>query len=72
MQEQSKHNKTCIKCDQNFIWYEKEAWWDYSNFTNVKLIKCSSCGCIQAVKYNEPHDVNHDKRYYEYKSPKAI
>lgn len=66
MQEQSKHNKNCIKCKENFIWYEKDAWWDYSNFTNVKLIKCPFCGCTQAVKYNEPHDVNKDMRYYEY------
>lgn len=66
MQELSKHNKTCIKCNINFIWYEKDAWWDYSGFTNVKLLKCPECGCTQAVKYNEPHDVNNDKRYYEY------
>ena len=72
MQELSKHNKTCIKCGTDFIWYEKESWWDFSNFTNVKLTKCPACGCTQAVKYNEPHDVNYDKRYYEYKSHRAI
>ena len=63
MKEQSKHVKTCIKCHEDFIWYEKESRWDYTGSTDTKLITCP-CGCVQAVKYIEPINVNFDKRYY--------
>ena len=70
--EKASNNKTCIKCKSDFIFFPDETWWDYSCFTVVKLVRCPECGCIQAIKYEEPHDVNKDTRYYDYKSPRAI
>ena len=64
MEEQSKHNKTCIKCKENFIWYEKDAYWDYTGYTDTKLTSCPYCGCKQAVKYNEQINPNLDRRFF--------
>ena len=64
MEERSKHNKTCIKCKENFIWYEKEAWWDYTGYTDTKLTSCPYCQCVQPVKYIEQNNVNLDRRYF--------
>lgn len=64
MEKSSNNNKTCIKCGTDFICFPNETWWDYSGFTIVKLVRCPECGCIQAIKYEEPHDVNNDMRYY--------
>ena len=64
MEERSKHNKTCIKCNENFIWYEKDAYWDYTGYTDTKLTSCPYCGCEQAVKYIEQINPNIDKRYF--------
>ena len=72
MQEQNKHNKTCIKCREDFIWYEKDTWWDYTGMTDTKLVKCPDCNTINVVKFKELHDVNNDKRYYEYNRKRAI
>ena len=70
--EKTNNNKTCIKCKSDFVYFPNETWWDYSCFTTVKLARCPECGCVQAIKYEEPHDVNNDTRYYKYKSPRAI
>lgn len=64
--EELSNNTTCIKCGSDFVYFPDETWWDHSNFTNVKLVKCSFCGCTQSVKYEEPHNVNNDIRYYKY------
>ena len=64
MEERSKHNKDCLKCQEDFIWYEKEAWWDFKGSTDTKLIKCPYCGCVQPVKYIEQINPNIDKRYF--------
>ena len=64
MEERSKHNKTCIKCKENFIWYEKDAYWDYAGFTDTKIIECPYCNCKQAVKYNEQINPNYDRRFF--------
>lgn len=66
MEKSSNNNKTCIKCGIDFVYFPDETWWDYRGFTNTKLTTCSNCGCIQAIKYEKPHDVNNDIRYYEY------
>ena len=64
MEEKSKHNKSCLGCKNNFIWYEKDTWWDFKGSTDTKLIKCPYCGCIQSVKYIEQINPNIDKRYF--------
>jgi hypothetical protein len=64
----SKHDKKCRKCNSKFTYTSEDTWWDYSVFTNTKLVKCPDCGCVQAVKYEEGFglDVNSDSRFYEY------
>ena len=64
MEERSKHNKDCIKCNNNFIWFPEETWWDYSGSTNTKLTICPECGCVQAIKYEEQINPNYDRRYF--------
>lgn len=61
-------SKQCKKCKSKFDYTADETWWDYSGFTNTKLVKCPDCGCIQAIKYEESFglDVNNDLRFYEY------
>ena len=65
MKELSKHNKKCIKCKQDFIFFPEETWWNENGSSSTKLVKCPSCGCVQAVKYGSLHDVNMDMRYYK-------
>ena len=65
MGEQSSYNKKCIKCKEIFEYTLEDAWWDYQGLTDVKLIKCSKCGCIQAIQYKEPINPNYDRRYYD-------
>lgn len=61
------HNEIwCLKCKKKFSYENSECFWDYSNYTPVKLIKCSKCGCINPVEYIEEKNVNLDVRYYEY------
>lgn len=63
----SKHDKKCKKCNSKFTYTDNQSWWDYSGFTNTKLVKCPDCGCVQPVKYDERGlDVNNDSRFYEY------
>lgn len=64
MKEQNKHNKDCIKCKSNFMWFPEQTWWDYSGSTNTKLTRCPECGCIQAIKYEEQINSNYDRRYF--------
>lgn len=59
------HSKKCIKCKDSFIWFEKEAWWDYQGTEPVKLTRCPYCGTIQALKYEELINPNFDERYYK-------
>lgn len=59
-----KHNKKCIKCNEDFIWFLEETWWDYQGLEPVKLTKCPNCGCIQTLEYEEMVNPNYDKRYY--------
>ena len=61
-----KSSKKCVKCGERFEFSQKDTWWDYSGYSDVKLVKCP-CGCIQAINYGKPHDVNNDERYYDYK-----
>ena len=66
MEERSKHNKTCLRCGTNYVWFEKEAWWqDYGTYS-VKLTKCPHCQCINSLKHEDASGlyVNTDKRYY--------
>jgi len=69
VRESSKHNQTCIKCGENFVWFPKDTWWDFSGSVDTKLVKCPdpNCGCIQAVKYVEQINPNYDRRYYGFK-----
>lgn len=65
--ENYKHNNlTCKKCDENFVYFQEETWWDYSGINNVNLVKCPNCGCINAIKYENIINPNIDKRYFEY------
>ena len=59
-----KSSKKCIKCGNKFEYSPEDTWWDYSGFSDVKLVRCP-CGCIQAIKYGKSHDVNNDARYYK-------
>lgn len=64
--EQIRSSKKCVKCSERFEFLQEDTWWDYSGYTDVKLVKCP-CGCIQAIKYGKLHDLNKDERYYDYK-----
>lgn len=61
---EEKNNKTCIKCRENFVWFNEEAHWDYKGYTPTKLITCPFCGTVQAVDYEIESDINFDPRYY--------
>ena len=65
MEEQNKHYKTCVKCKEDFIWDEKDAHWDYKGYTDTKIVTCSFCGCVQAIKYKEQINPNYDRRYFD-------
>lgn len=64
MEKSSNHNKTCIKCGDDFIYFPEETYWDYSGSTNTKLVKCPICGTVQSIKYEEQINPNFDERYY--------
>lgn len=64
MEESSKHNKTCTKCGDDFVYFQEETYWDYGGSTNTKLVKCPMCGTTQAIKYEEQINPNFDERYY--------
>lgn len=65
VQESSKHNKDCIKCKTNFVWFPEQTWWDYSGSVDTKLVRCPECGCIQSIQYKEQINPNYDKRLYK-------
>lgn len=67
VRESSKHNKDCIKCKHNFVWFPEQAWWDYSGTSDTKLVRCPECGCIQSVQYKEQINPNYDRRAYGFK-----
>ena len=64
---QQEYEKICKKCNEKFSYNHQDTWWNEQGMTSVKLIKCTHCGCIQAVLYDDfsMHDVNNDERYYE-------
>lgn len=61
MQELS---KKCIKCGERFDYLPKDTYWDENGTSSTKLVKCP-CGCVQAIKYGNLHEVNKDIRYYQ-------
>ena len=60
------NNCTCKKCKENFIFLNKETWWNNYGTYSVKLVKCPYCETINSVKLEEASglDVNNDRRYY--------
>lgn len=65
--DNKKNYKTCIKCKDDFTYYDKDTKWDENGMSSVKLVTCPYCKCVQAIKYGKIHDVNNDERYYNYK-----
>ena len=65
MDKSSKNNKTCVKCNINFVIDPNQCWWDYKGMTNTMLVRCPVCGCIQVVKYEEQINPNYDRRYFD-------
>lgn len=63
--DEKTNNKVCSKCKEDFIYKQEETWWNEQGMSSVKLVKCPYCGCIQAIKFGELHDVNKDARYYK-------
>lgn len=43
------------------------SWWDYSNFTIVKLMQCPKCKKIELIKSGDNINPNDDNRFYVYK-----
>ena len=64
-------SKKCIKCNERFTYTQEDIWWNEGGSSSTKLVRCP-CGCVQAIKYGELHDVNKDTRYYEYNRQRAI
>lgn len=62
---EKQHNKKCVKCKENFVWFNDECVWDYKGYTPTKLTKCPNCGTLQAVDYEPERNVNFDERYYK-------
>lgn len=60
-----KSSKKCVKCGETFEYTQEDCWWNENGMSSTKLVKCT-CGCIQAVEYEDFHDVNNDIRYYTY------
>ena len=65
--EDLKHNKKCTKCKEDFVYFQKDTWWDYTGINNVKLVKCPFCESIQSLKYGKLSNPNYDEKYYQYK-----
>lgn len=65
MEENKKHNRQCLRCRVNFVYFNEECKWDYQGYTPTKLAQCPNCGCWQPVKYEAEQNVNFDPRYYE-------
>ena len=63
MEEQEKYYKTCIKCKNNFEWNSSQSYWDYTGFTDTKIIICPICGCKNPIKYKEQINPNYDHRF---------
>lgn len=62
---EKQHNKKCVKCKENFVWFNDEVKWDYKGYTPTKLTKCQNCGTLQAVDYEPEQNVNFDERFYK-------
>lgn len=64
--EQIRSSKKCVKCSERFEFLQEDTWWDYSGYTDVKLVKCPNCNTINPIKYRDTPGlyVNTDKRYY--------
>ena len=60
------NNKMCSKCNENFVYFQNETWWNNYGTYSVKLCKCPYCGNIQSVKFENASglDVNNDRRYF--------
>ena len=60
------NNKVCSKCKEHFTYFQNETWWNNYGTYSVKLCKCSHCGTIQSVKFEDAAglNVNYDRRYF--------
>lgn len=71
----AKHNLTCTKCSEDFIYKPEEAFFDDHGFGySTKLVKCPYCGQINIIKYYEDRSMklNRDSRYYNYERKSYI
>ena len=66
MEELSKHKKTCIKCGKSFEWNRKQSYWDYTGYSDIKVVNCPACGCKNPIKYKEQTNPNYDSRLFYY------
>lgn len=52
MEEQKKHNKTCMRCRTNFVWFPEECYWDENGYGySTKLCKCPNCNTPNVIEY---------------------
>ena len=66
---EEKHNKTCSKCKENFVYFPDEVKWiDYGTYS-VKVCTCPYCGTVQSIKFENASglNLNNDSKYYTYR-----
>lgn len=60
------NNCTCKKCGTSFVFMPDEIkWYDFGTYS-VKTVKCSDCGCVNELKYEDAAGLytNNDRRLY--------
>lgn len=62
------NNCSCKKCHIDFVFKPEETFWDENGYGySTKLVRCTSCGCINVVKHVEDYGfskLNTDRRYF--------
>ena len=68
MSKKAQNYKTCKKCNENFVWFPNDAWFDESGYGySTKLVRCTHCNTINVIGYIEDmamQKLNRDKREY--------
>ena len=64
MEERANNFHTCSKCWETFVYFPNEVHWSYSGSENIKVVKCSFCEQVQAIRYERQNNINYDERYY--------
>ena len=57
----------CKKCHEYFVFMPDEAQWIECGMYSEKITKCTHCGCINIIKYQDGfnQNPNFDERYYK-------